>query len=117
MNNENDEEMIEEMIEDDTIDTIDTIDSVDSIDLVDLVDSKSVNITRNFITKYEFATIIGTRAQQLSENAPPYIHLNNLNDPIQIAIEEYNQGKLPLKIIRGSEIRTLKTLINPHLFP
>lgn len=55
-------------------------------------------ITR--ITKFERARIIGTRATQLSHNAPPLVDIGTEMDPVKIANMEYEAGVLPLYIIR-----------------
>jgi len=52
------------------------------------------------ITKFEKARIIGTRATQLSNNAPPLIDIGNEIDPVKIALMEYDSGVLDLYIIR-----------------
>ena len=55
-------------------------------------------ITR--ITKFEKARIIGTRATQLSNNAPPLVDIGTETDPIKIALLEYSAGVLDLYIVR-----------------
>lgn len=52
------------------------------------------------ITKFEKARIIGTRAMQLSNNAPPLIDIGEEIDPLNIAKREYELGILQLYIIR-----------------
>lgn len=60
-------------------------------------------------SKYEKARIIGSRALQLSMGAPMTIkltekELEKINyNPIMIAKREYEEGKIPLKIIREQE--------------
>jgi len=54
----------------------------------------------NRLTKYELAGIIGFRAQQLAENAPPYIKVQPGMDPISIAIQEFDHNLIPLMIER-----------------
>ncbi len=57
-------------------------------------------------TKYEKAKIIGSRALQLSQNAPILIDLDEEeldeldHDPVEIAKREYEAGELPLKAER-----------------
>lgn len=52
------------------------------------------------ITKYELTAIIGFRAQQIAEGAPPYVSVKDGDDPIQIAIDEFDKGVIPLMIER-----------------
>lgn len=47
----------------------------------------------NYITKFEKVYLIGARATQLSEGAPPKIEIKDMDDPIQIASEEFRQRK------------------------
>ena len=58
-------------------------------------------ITSNFLTKYERARILGTRALQLSKNAPPMIMPDSgETDPYKLAEYELSQGKIPFIIRR-----------------
>jgi DNA-directed RNA polymerase I, II, and III subunit RPABC2 len=57
-------------------------------------------ISLPFLTKYEKARILGTRALQISYNAPIMINPGNEIDPLKIAEMELAQNKLPLIIIR-----------------
>ena len=52
------------------------------------------------MTKYERARVLGTRALQISMNAPVLVDLEGETDPLQIAIKELNQKKLPLVVRR-----------------
>ena len=58
-------------------------------------------ITSNFLTKYERARILGTRALQLSKNAP-YMAVppSGETDPYKLAEYELSQGKIPFIIRR-----------------
>merc|ERR1739841_18433 len=57
-------------------------------------------ITAKFLTKYERARILGTRALQLSKNAPLMIDGNQETDPYKLAEEELRQQKIPFIIRR-----------------
>lgn len=58
-------------------------------------------ITSNFLTKYERARILGTRALQLSKNAPPMVLPDSgETDPYKLAEYELSQGKIPFIIRR-----------------
>jgi DNA-directed RNA polymerase subunit K/omega len=60
----------------------------------------------NFLTKYEKARIIGLRAKQLSEGAPPLIEVPpDVTDPIKIAELELKAKKIPILIKRISSNR------------
>jgi DNA-directed RNA polymerase II subunit RPB1 len=52
------------------------------------------------LSKFEKARIIGTRATQLSNNAPPLVDIGNETDPVKIALMEYHAGVLDLYIVR-----------------
>ncbi len=56
--------------------------------------------TTRYLTKYERARVLGTRALQLSLNAPPMVELEGETDPLQIASKELREGKIPLIIRR-----------------
>ncbi|KAG8741658.1 DNA-directed RNA polymerases I II and III subunit RPABC2 [Ceratobasidium sp. 414] len=58
-------------------------------------------ITTPYLTKYERARILGTRALQISMNAPVLVPLEpGESDPLHIAIKELAQRKIPLVIRR-----------------
>lgn len=56
--------------------------------------------TTPFMTKYEKARVLGTRALQISMNAPPLVDLEGETDPLQIAMKEFHQKKIPLIVRR-----------------
>jgi DNA-directed RNA polymerase I, II, and III subunit RPABC2 len=53
-----------------------------------------------FMTKYERARILGTRALQISMNAPVMVDLMGETDPLMIALKELRERKIPLMIRR-----------------
>ncbi|KAK4056630.1 subunit common to RNA polymerases I, II, and III [Microbotryomycetes sp. JL221] len=57
-------------------------------------------ITTPFMTKYEKARILGTRALQISMNAPVLVPLEGESDPLQIAMKELAAQKIPLVVRR-----------------
>jgi len=59
-----------------------------------------VRVTTPYLTKYERARVLGTRALQISMNAPVLVQLDGESDPLQIALKELSQGKIPLIIRR-----------------
>jgi len=51
------------------------------------------------LTRYEKARIIGARALQISMGAPSALQTHeNLLHPIDIALSEFEQGIIPLKV-------------------
>ncbi len=61
---------------------------------------KSERMTTPYMTKYERARLLGTRALQISMNAPVLVELNGESDPLEIAGKELREKKLPLMIRR-----------------
>jgi DNA-directed RNA polymerase I, II, and III subunit RPABC2 len=60
-----------------------------------------VRITSTFLTKYERARILGTRALQLSKNAPPMVHPQaDETDPYKLAERELAERKIPFIVRR-----------------
>ncbi|KAJ3132624.1 DNA-directed RNA polymerases I II and III subunit RPABC2 [Physocladia obscura] len=57
-------------------------------------------MTTPYMTKYEKARVLGTRALQISMNAPVMVDLNGESDPLVIAMKELRDGKMPLMIRR-----------------
>ncbi|XP_004290539.1 PREDICTED: DNA-directed RNA polymerases II and V subunit 6B-like [Fragaria vesca subsp. vesca] len=56
--------------------------------------------TSKFMTKYERARILGTRAVQISMNAPVMVELEGETDPLEIAMKELRERKIPFTIRR-----------------
>ena len=52
------------------------------------------------MTKYERARVLGTRALQISMNAPVLVPVEGETDPLEIALKELAQKKIPLVIRR-----------------
>ncbi|CAO3673111.1 unnamed protein product [Umbelopsis ramanniana] len=65
----------------------------------DLTESKE-RVTTPYMTKYERARVLGTRALQISLNAPVMIELNGESDPLVIAMKELREKKIPLIVRR-----------------
>jgi len=55
---------------------------------------------RTEYTKYEKARIIGARALQIAMGAPVLIETDEI-DPIDIAIEEFEKGVVPITVRRS----------------
>lgn len=56
--------------------------------------------TTPYMTKYERARVLGTRALQISNNAPVLVDVEGETDPLQIAIKELREKKIPLVVRR-----------------
>ncbi|KAI8923327.1 RNA polymerase, subunit omega/K/RPB6 [Entophlyctis helioformis] len=61
---------------------------------------KDQRMTTPYMTKYEKARILGTRALQVSMNAPVMVDLTGESDPLQIAMKELRERKIPLMVRR-----------------
>merc|ERR1739847_207278 len=67
----------------------------------DEADKKSnERITTPYMTKYERARVLGTRALQIAMCAPVMVELEGETDPLQIAMKELKQRKIPIIIRR-----------------
>lgn len=67
----------------------------------DRFESSAKRITTPHLTKYERARVLGTRALQISMNAPTLVELEPGEcDPLQIALKELLARKVPLIIRR-----------------
>ena len=56
--------------------------------------------TTRYLTKYERARLLGTRALQISQNAPIMVDLDGETDPLEIAMKELREKKIPMIIRR-----------------
>ncbi|VDL62688.1 unnamed protein product [Hymenolepis diminuta] len=61
---------------------------------------KSKRITTPYLTKYERARVLGSRALQLAMSAPVMVELNGERDPLKIAEKELRANKIPIIIRR-----------------
>mmetsp|Transcript_39047 Transcript_39047/g.116162 ORF Transcript_39047/g.116162 Transcript_39047/m.116162 type:complete len:132 (-) Transcript_39047:113-508(-) len=57
-------------------------------------------ITTRYMTKYEKARVLGTRALQISMNAPVMVQLSGETDPLEIAMKELREKKIPFTVRR-----------------
>eukprot|EP00088_Acartia_fossae_P021346 TRINITY_DN22810_c0_g1_i1.p1 TRINITY_DN22810_c0_g1~~TRINITY_DN22810_c0_g1_i1.p1 ORF type:complete len:134 (-),score=43.73 TRINITY_DN22810_c0_g1_i1:117-518(-) len=57
-------------------------------------------ITTPYLTKYERARVLGTRALQIAMCAPVMVELEGETDPLQIAMKELKHQKIPIIIRR-----------------
>ncbi|KAG8237562.1 hypothetical protein J437_LFUL003284 [Ladona fulva] len=80
-------------------------DEGDNLDILTAGDArggvqKSKRITTPYMTKYERARVLGTRALQIAMCAPVMVELDGETDPLQIAMKELKQRKIPIIIRR-----------------
>ena len=61
---------------------------------------KSSRTTTKYMTKYERARVLGTRALQISMNAPVMVDIEGETDPLKIAAKELRERKIPMIIRR-----------------
>ncbi len=61
---------------------------------------KSKRMTTRYLTKYERARVLGTRALQISMNAPVMVDIGTETDPLKIAQKELQDRKIPMIIRR-----------------
>merc|ERR1711976_350571 len=66
----------------------------------DLSQEPKEKITSPYMTKYERARILGTRALQISMNAPVMVELAGETDPLAIALKELKAEKIPIIVRR-----------------
>merc|ERR1711918_248085 len=66
----------------------------------DLRGANKNKITTKYLTKYERARILGTRALQISMNAPIMVDTDGETDPLKIATKELLARKIPILVRR-----------------
>ena len=60
------------------------------------------NVQKRKDTRFEKARIIGARALQISYGAPVLVDgTEDMLDPIDIAMEEYKAGVIPITVLRN----------------
>jgi len=57
-------------------------------------------VTTRYMTKYERARVLGTRALQISMGAPVMVELSGETDPLDIAMRELKARKIPIIVRR-----------------
>ncbi|KAK2185723.1 hypothetical protein NP493_225g01021 [Ridgeia piscesae] len=77
----------------------------DQVDILPAGDSSQQvepqnRITTPYMTKYERARVLGTRALQIAMCAPVMVELEGETDPLQIAMKELKARKVPIIIRR-----------------
>lgn len=84
---------------------MDQDDGGEHIDLINTAElgergASTKRITTRYMTKYERARILGTRALQIAMCAPVLVEPEGETDPLQIAMKELKARKIPITIRR-----------------
>jgi DNA-directed RNA polymerase subunit K/omega len=69
------------------------------------------------ITKYEKVRVLGQRASQLAGGAPPTVNIKGMTDFLKIAQKEYDEGTIPICILRtmpGGEVIRISIVPRAH---
>ncbi|KAL6103335.1 polr2f [Pungitius sinensis] len=96
----------EDAEEDDGLDDLENVGDEDreNVQILPAGEGQQANlkrITTPYMTKYERARVLGTRALQIAMCAPVMVELEGETDPLQIAMKELKSRKIPI-IIRRS---------------
>ncbi|XP_038639773.1 DNA-directed RNA polymerases I, II, and III subunit RPABC2 [Mustelus asterias] len=91
--------------EDEGMDDLDNAEEEDreNVEILPAADGQQANqkrITTSYMTKYERARVLGTRALQIAMCAPVMVELEGETDPLQIAMKELKARKIPIIIRR-----------------
>lgn len=92
----------DDVVEDDVNDIADEAENIELLDRTE-TGEKGQNvkrITTKYMTKYERARILGTRALQIAMCAPVMVELEGETDPLAIAMKELKARKIPIIIRR-----------------
>ena len=91
----------------DDMDVVNELENEEDGTHVEIIEAKdagpvaaSQRITTPYMTKYERARVLGTRALQIAMNAPVMVELEGETDPLQIAMKELKAKKIPIIIRR-----------------
>ncbi|XP_052087061.1 DNA-directed RNA polymerases I, II, and III subunit RPABC2-like [Mytilus californianus] len=91
-----DEEPLDEPIDGEDQDNIEIIPATHQVQQIE----RHKRITTPYMTKYERARVLGTRALQIAMCAPVMVELEGETDPLQIAMKELKARKVPIIIRR-----------------
>ena len=62
--------------------------------------ASTARVTTPYMTKYERARVLGTRALQIAMGAPVMVEIEDETDPLEIARKELKDQKIPIIIRR-----------------
>ena len=99
-NNNNEEEMYQNDDNDQQIEEVNAENKEDDVQQQDAPVDQVRRITTPYLTKYERARILGTRALQISMGAPVMVEMVGETDPLEIAQKELRERKIPMVIRR-----------------
>ncbi len=51
-------------------------------------------------SKFEKTRLLSTRSLQISDNAPPQVNAEIKDTPYEVALKEYAEKKIPLKVVK-----------------
>ncbi|KRZ10905.1 DNA-directed RNA polymerases I, II, and III subunit RPABC2 [Trichinella zimbabwensis] len=98
---EEDEGGDDEFFEDAAVERQPRLEVLESIDTEIEPDRKTkIRITTPYMTKYERARVLGTRALQISMGAPVLVELEDERDALEIARKELKARRIPLVVRR-----------------
>ncbi|VDP54512.1 unnamed protein product [Heligmosomoides polygyrus] len=70
------------------------------IDIISVSTASTDRVTTPFMTKYERARVLGTRALQIAMGAPVMVELEGETDPLEIARKELKHRRIPIIVRR-----------------
>uniref|UniRef100_A0A3Q2SVZ0 RNA polymerase II, I and III subunit F n=1 Tax=Fundulus heteroclitus TaxID=8078 RepID=A0A3Q2SVZ0_FUNHE len=96
-NEDNFDDDFEYAEEDEGLDDLENVEDEDreNVQILPAGEGQQANqkrITTPYMTKYERARVLGTRALQIAMCAPVMVELEGETDPLQIAMKELNKG-------------------------
>lgn len=101
------DDAVDRDFDDEEEDNLDEIEQEEQGEFVDVLHAEGQEprqaqkrTTTSYMTKYERARILGTRALQIAMGAPVMVELEGETDPLQIAIKEFKARKIPIIIRR-----------------
>ena len=74
------------------------------------------SVTRNMLTRYEVARLVGIRALQISEGSEPRVFVTDerlRRDTVYVAALELYEKKMDACVVRKGEAKHVSTLSNP----
>lgn len=97
---------LDEVEEEDPFEDVDDLEPTEDTENIEILPTAEESqeptkrITTPYMTKYERARVLGTRALQISMGAPVMVELEGQTDPLQIAMKELKARKIPIIIRR-----------------
>jgi len=84
----------------------DELDNDDDYEDNHIIDDKILAVIKSswskpMITKFEKASIIGSRAEAIANGAKPFVDVGKMCNPVEMAEKEFNEGLLNFNIVRS----------------